>query len=176
VKKDQPTGDSLLDESLQHMKENEAATVKEWIEYLSGESWNPLKLRLQLRQVRQRLAKNLTEKGVCTTEKQNFVVFDMTTHPLVDSETKQRLLRRVQDGLLSRYCNDARRYDKRLLSLLYLAQASDVLENALNPLNDDDFDLAMKRVRDLSELDCDAESAKDGACEVMWAVFSSFDS
>jgi golgi phosphoprotein 3 len=135
-----------------------------------------MKLRLQLRNVRQRIAKNLTEKGVCTTEKQNYVVFDMTTHPVVDSQVKQRLMRRVQDGVLSRWTNDPQRWDKRLLALIVLAQASDVLENALNSLNDDDYDLAMKRVRDFMDLDFDAEAQKEGACEVLWAVLSSFNS
>lgn len=31
--------------------------VQDWIELLSGETWNPLKLRYQLRNVRERLAK-----------------------------------------------------------------------------------------------------------------------
>ncbi len=35
----------------------------------------------------------------------------------------------------------------RMLSLIFLAHASDVLENAFAPLNDDDYDVAMKRVR-----------------------------
>ena len=38
--------------------------------------------RYQLKNVRERLAKNLVEKGVLTTEKQNFLLFDMTTHPV----------------------------------------------------------------------------------------------
>lgn len=54
-----------------------------------GETWNPLKLHYQLRNVRERLAKNLVEKGVLTTEKQNFLLFDMTTHPLTNSNIKQ---------------------------------------------------------------------------------------
>ena len=37
-------------------------SVQTWIEYLSGETWNPLKLRYQLKNVRERLAKNLVEK------------------------------------------------------------------------------------------------------------------
>lgn len=56
---------------------------------LPGETWNPLKLHYQLRNVRERLAKNLVEKGVLTTEKQNFLLFDMTTHPLTNSTIKQ---------------------------------------------------------------------------------------
>ncbi|CAF0904032.1 unnamed protein product [Adineta steineri] len=61
---DTPTGDVLLNEALQHIKETQPQeTVQSWIEYLSGECWNPLKLKYQLRNVRERLAKNLVDKG-----------------------------------------------------------------------------------------------------------------
>lgn len=118
VKNDSPCGDVLLDEALKHIKDTEPPeTVQSWIEYLSGiflscchgngmfydndnfcfvgETWNPLKLSYQLKNVRERLAKNLVEKGVLTTEKQNFLLFDMTTHPLVDNVTKSRIVKRV---------------------------------------------------------------------------------
>jgi len=62
---------------------------------ITGETWNPLKLRYQLKNVRERLAKNLVEKGVLTTEKQNFLLFDMTTHPLTDNLAKSRLVKKV---------------------------------------------------------------------------------
>ena len=142
--------------------------------FFSGETWNPLKLRYQLRNVRERLAKNLVEKGVCTTEKQNFLLFDMTTHPLVDSGIKTKLIKKVQDSVLSQWTNDPQRMNKRMLSLLYLAHASDVLENAFAPLSDDDYDLAMKRVREILDLDFDTESMKEGANEMMWAVIAAF--
>ena len=87
--------------------------VQTWIEYLSGETWNPLKLRYQLKNVRERLAKNLTEKGVLTTEKQNFLLFDMTTHPVTDGAIKSRLIKKVQDAVLSKWVNDPHRMDKR---------------------------------------------------------------
>lgn len=111
LKSDKPTGDVILDETLKLIKETQPATetVTTWIEYLSGETWNPLKLRYQLRNVRERLAKNLVEKGVLTTEKQNFLLFgeffgqianyiaqlnsDMTTHPLTNSVMKTRLIK-----------------------------------------------------------------------------------
>lgn len=64
--------------------------------------------------------------------------------------------------------------DKRLLSLIFLAHASDVLENAFAPLSDDDYELAMKHVRELLELDLESESMKPNTCDVMWAVFASF--
>lgn len=139
-----------------------------------GETWNPLKLRYQLKNVRERLAKNLVEKGVLTTEKQNFLLFDMTTHPLVDSSSKSKLIKKVQDAVLAKWVNDPHRMDKRLLSLILLAHSSDVLENAFAPLSDDDYEVAMKRVRELLDLDMEAESLKDSTCEIMWAVFAAF--
>ena len=142
--------------------------------FFSGETWNPLKLRYQLRNVRERLAKNLVEKGVLTTEKQNFLLFDMTTHPLVDATMKQRVIRRVQDAVLGKWVNDTTRMDKRLLSLIFLAHSSDVLENAFAPLSDDDYELAMKRVRELLEVDPEIEAQKSNANEVMWAVVAAF--
>ena len=142
--------------------------------FFPGETWNPLKLKYQLRNVRERLAKNLVEKGVCTTEKQNFLLFDMTTHPLVDSAIKTKLVKKVQDSVLSQWTNDPHRMNKRTLSLIYLAHASDVLENAFAPLSDDDYDLAMKRVRELLDLEFDTESMKEGTNELMWAVIAAF--
>jgi len=175
VKNDSPCGDVLLDEALKHIKETEPPeTVQSWIEYLSGETWNPLKLSYQLKNVRERLAKNLVEKGVLTTEKQNFLLFDMTTHPLVDNVSKSRLVKKMQESVLSKWVNDPHRIDKRTLALIYMAHSSDVLENAFAPLNDDDYELAMKRVRELMDLDLDAESAKSGVNETMWAVIAAF--
>jgi len=175
LKSDAPTGDVLLDEALNHIKKNSPQeNVQNWIELLSGETWNPLKLTFQHRNVRERLAKNLVEKGVLTTEKQNFLLFDMTTHPLTNSTTKSRLIKKVQDSVLSKWANDVQRIEKRVLALIYLAHASDVLENAFAPLSDEDYDVAMKRVRYLLDLDPEEEAVKPGANEVLWAVVAAY--
>ncbi|XP_017307391.1 Golgi phosphoprotein 3 [Ictalurus punctatus] len=174
-KSDAPTGDVLLDEALKHIKETQPPeTVQSWIELLSGETWNPLKLHYQLRNVRERLAKNLVEKGVLTTEKQNFLLFDMTTHPLTNSNIKQRLIKKVQEAVLDKWVNDPQRMDKRLLALIFLAHSSDVLENAFAPLLDEQYDLAMKRVRQLLDLEPEGESMKSNANELLWAVVAAF--
>ncbi|XP_012676631.1 Golgi phosphoprotein 3 [Clupea harengus] len=174
-KSDAPTGDMLLDEALKHIKETQPPeTVQSWIELLSGETWNPLKLHFQLRNVRERLAKNLVEKGVLTTEKQNFLLFDMTTHPLTNSPIKLRLVRKVQESVLDRWVNEPQRMDKRSLALIFLAHSSDVLENAFAPLLDEQYDLAMKRVRLLLDLDPEGEAAKSGANELLWSVVAAF--
>lgn len=175
LKSETPTGDVLLDEALKHIKETEPPeTVQSWIEYLSGETWNPLKLKYQLKNVRERLAKNLVEKGVLTTEKQNFLLFDMTTHPLNDNVIKCRLVKKIQEAVLNKWVNDPQRMEKRMLALIFLAHASDVLENAFASLNDDDYEIAMKRVRELLDLDFEAEAAKPNSVEVLWTVFMAF--
>ncbi|XP_053200434.1 Golgi phosphoprotein 3 homolog sauron-like [Panonychus citri] len=174
VKNPNATGDVLLDEALKHIKDTQPETLQSWIDYLSGETWNPLRLKYQLKNVRERIAKNLVEKGVLTTEKQNFLLFDMTTHPLVDSGMKSKLIKKVQDAVLSKWVNDPHRMDKRLLALIILAHASDVLENAFVSLSDDDYEIAMRRVRELLDLDMENESMKPGSNETMWAIFATF--
>lgn len=47
----------------------------------------------------------------------------------------------VQDSVLSRWVGDPQRMDRRTLALIYLAHASDVLENAFAPLSDDDYEV-----------------------------------
>ncbi|KAH7643504.1 Golgi phosphoprotein 3 homolog sauron [Dermatophagoides farinae] len=173
IKNSEPTGDALLDEALKHIRETEIPeTLQCWIDYLSGETWNLLKLRYQLKNVRERLAKNLVEKGVLTTEKHNFFLFDMTTHPIINMTIKNKILKKVQDSLLSKWVNDPHRMDKRMLSLILLSHSSDVLDNAFMSLSDDDYEVAMKRTRELLELDMEAESQKPNTNELMWAVFA----
>jgi len=179
LKNSDPCGDVLLDEALKHIKEsNPQETVQTWIEYLSGDYrlkiTDPLKLRYQLKNVRERLAKNLVEKGILTTEKQNFLLFDMTTHPVIDKIPKNKLIMKVQNVMLTKSVIDPHRMEKRTLSLIFMAHSSDVLENAFPPLYGHDYYVAMKHVRDLLDLDLEAEAAKEKTNEVMWAVFAAF--
>ncbi|KAM4644300.1 Golgi phosphoprotein 3-like isoform 1-T2 [Amazona ochrocephala] len=175
LKSDAPTGDVLLDETLRHIKATEAAeTVQTWIELLTGETWNPFKLQYQLRNVRERVAKALVEKGILTTEKQNFLLFDMTTHPVSNGTEKQRLVRRLQESVLERWVNDPLRMERRTLALLVLAHSSDVLENVFASLADDKYDVAMNRTKDLLEMDPEVEAAKARATEMVWAVLAAF--
>ncbi|MBN3300006.1 GLP3L protein, partial [Amia calva] len=156
LKSDAPTGDVLLDEALKR------------------ETWNPLKLHYQLRNVRERLAKNLVEKGILTTEKQNFLLFDMTTHPVTNTTEKQRLVKRVQGSLLERWVNDTQRMDRRMLALIVLANASDVLENVFTALSDEQYETATARSKALLDSDPEVEGAKARACEMIWAVMAAF--
>lgn len=81
--------------------------------------------------------------------------------------------KQIQDSVLTKWIKDPQRMDKRMLSLIFLAHASDVLENAFAPLNDEDYELAMRRVRELLDLDYE-NAAKASTQEIMWAVFMAF--
>ncbi|KAJ7445596.1 Golgi phosphoprotein 3-domain-containing protein [Mycena latifolia] len=99
------TGETLLDETLKMIKQTEDAGEKmgvgTWVDLLSGETWNVLKIGFQLKQVRERLAKGLVDKGVLRTEKRNFLLFDMATHPVADAHVKAGVVNRVVSLLTS---------------------------------------------------------------------------
>ena len=61
-----------------------------------------MKIGYQLKQVRERLAKGLVDKGVLRTEKRNFLLFDMATHPIADLNAKEDVLRRTLALLTAR--------------------------------------------------------------------------
>lgn len=173
-----PTGDVLLDEALRHLKElnkdNVFENVAGWIEYLNGGSWHPWKARYKLKDVRNRLAKNLVEKGVLSAEKRNYYLFEHTIYPLTASGVKERLTKEIQDGLLKNWVNDLYRIDERILTLVLMAQSCDVLENALASLGNGEYELAMKRVECILELNFQEVSRRSDIPALVWAVFAVF--
>lgn len=102
-----------------------------------------MKIGYQLKQVRERLAKGLVDKGILRTEKRNFLLFDMATHPVADSGAKEEIRRRVRNVLTQRtvVLNGTQflpehlefRY-VRTIALVCAAYAANVLENALSTL------------------------------------------
>jgi Golgi phosphoprotein 3 len=102
-----------------------------------------MKIGYQLKQVRERLAKGLVDKGILRTEKRNFLLFDMATHPAADGGAKEEIRRRVRNVLTQRtvVLNDSQflpenlefRY-LRTLAMVCAAYAANVLENALSTL------------------------------------------
>ncbi|KAK6834545.1 hypothetical protein PG990_000637 [Apiospora arundinis] len=137
------TGEVLLDEALKMMKASEKMSVSSWIDLMSGETWNLMKIGYQLKQVRERLCKGLVDKGILRTEKRNFLLFDMATHPVADGGAKEEIRRRVRNVLTQRTVvlpasqflpeNLEFRYT-RTIAMVCAAYAANVLENALSTL------------------------------------------
>jgi len=124
----------------------------------AGETWNLMKIGYQLKQVRERLAKGLVDKGILRTEKRNFLLFDMATHPVTDTTAKDSLNRRVRAMLTQRTVVLAPspflpeemefRY-LRTISMLCAAYAANVLENALASLSHEARERAFAQVDEL---------------------------
>jgi len=152
---DRLTGEVLLDEALKMMKASEKMSVGSWIDLMSGETWNIMKIGYQLKQVRERLAKGLVDKGILRTEKRNFLLFDMATHPVADPTSKEEIRKRVISVLTARtpvltanaFLPEETPFRViRSVSMVCAAYAANVLENALSGLGHDSRERAFQRV------------------------------
>lgn len=113
-----------------------------------------MKIGFQLKQVRERLAKGLVDKGILRTEKRNFLLFDMATHPVADVRTKDAIVARVV-ALLTTTTSTVppQALDKegtqcraaRAACLVCAAYAASVLDNALVRLAYEDREAAFQR-------------------------------
>ena len=121
---------------------------------IAGETWNVLKIGYQLKQVRERIAKGLVDKGVLRTEKRNFLLFDMATHPVADGRIKEDVNIRVISLLSSRTSSippsslakpDIKYRVTRAIALVTAAYAANVLENPLQRLQYEEREACLSR-------------------------------
>lgn len=117
-----------------------------------------MKIGFQLKQVRERLAKGLVDKGVLRTEKRNFLLFDMATHPVADARTKESIVRRCTAlltattsaippealGKEGEHCRVT-----RTVALVCAAHAASVLDNAFGRLGYEERESAFQRCEDI---------------------------
>jgi Golgi phosphoprotein 3 len=186
------TGETILDETLKMMKaQTEKMAINSWIDLLSGEpicvfnylgwrslscswnvlntffsgeTWNVMKIGYQLKQVRERLAKGLVDKGVLRTEKRNFLLFDMATHPVADVRIKESIVSRavslltastatVPPAALDKEGTQCRAM--RAVCLVSTSYAASVLDNAFGRLQYEHREAAFQRCDEiLAEFSC----------------------
>jgi Golgi phosphoprotein 3 len=117
-----------------------------------------MKIGYQLKQVRERLAKGLVDKGILRTEKRNFLLFDMATHPVTDNTAKDEIRRRVRAVLTNRtvvlpptpWLPEEMDYRYlRTIAMLCAAYAANVLENALSSLGHEARERAFAQVDEM---------------------------
>jgi len=117
-----------------------------------------MKIGYQLKQVRERLAKGLVDKGILRTEKRNFLLFDMATHPVADGGAKDEIRRRVRNVLTNRtvvlppsqFLPEEMEFRYiRTIAMICGAYAANVLENALTTLSHEARERAFAQVDEL---------------------------
>ncbi|KAJ7893822.1 Golgi phosphoprotein 3-domain-containing protein [Mycena olivaceomarginata] len=140
------TGETLLDKMLKMMKQTEDAGEKMGCRHLGRFT--------QWCQVRERLAKGLVDNGVLRTEKRDFLLFDMATHPVADAHVKAGVVNRVVALLTSGTSPvppsalDAEGTQCRTLRVVCLAcaaYAASVLDNAFGRLGYEEREAAFGR-------------------------------
>lgn len=117
-----------------------------------------MKIGYQLKQVRERLQKGLVDKGILRTEKRNFLLFDMATHPVADGGAKDELRKRVRNVLTNRTVvippsqflpQEVEFRYLRTITMVCAAYAANVLENALATLGHESRERAFAQVDEL---------------------------
>jgi golgi phosphoprotein 3 len=117
-----------------------------------------MKIGYQLKQVRERLAKGLVDKGVLRTEKKNFLLFDMATHPVSDPTFKEEVIKRTHSLLSSRstslasdklYSEGVRYKTIRAVSMTCAAYAANVLENGMSNFSYEDRERSLAKCDEL---------------------------
>jgi Golgi phosphoprotein 3 len=117
-----------------------------------------MKIGYQLKQVRERLCKGLVDKGILRTEKKNFLLFDMATHPVADGGAKEEIRRRVRNVLTNRTVvlpgsqflpEELEFRVLRTIAMVCAAYAANVLENALTTLGHEARERAFAQVDEL---------------------------
>lgn len=125
-----------------------------------------------MRNVRERLFKELVERGILSTVKIDYWLFDYCMHPVKDFGAIKRLRNKIKYALLDNFSNDLRRMDKRTLSLLILAQYSGGIEDCLSGLSSEQERLALRRSHDIEVSNFEMESRNGNDSELHWAVFA----
>jgi Golgi phosphoprotein 3 len=157
------TGEVLLDEASRIIR-SDVDSVANWVDLLSGETWNLYKIGYQLKQVRERIAKGLVDKGVLRTEKKSFVLFDVPTHPVSNPRVKEALIQRIVDALLGR----GQKPSVRTIAVCCAAYAANVLENAFVGLSHSQREQAFQKVDTMLKDHCYLnEKVTTGTTDVM---------
>jgi Golgi phosphoprotein 3 len=60
-----------------------------------GETWNFSKLNYQLKQVRERIAKGLVEKGILRNDMKSYFLFEVSAYPMRDTQPKKDLVKKL---------------------------------------------------------------------------------
>lgn len=167
-----PTNEVLLDETIRILQREEHS-IGGWLDLLSGETWNPLKASLQIKNVRQRVAKGLVDKGVLRTDRQSFILFDMATHPVASLRTKNSLCKRIINTCMGRGPIPT----LRSVTVVVAALSANIIDFALQSLPPSDRTSALNRAEELLRIysgPCERNTALPAANVVIAGVFSVF--
>lgn len=112
-----------------------------------------MKISYQLRQVRERIAKGLVDKGVLRTDRKTILgLVDIAVHPLADNRVKEQLITRLIRALNEKsvQSSTSSTVDLRTRATIAAAYAASVLDAALSTkLRSAERDRLMQRAQEM---------------------------
>jgi Golgi phosphoprotein 3 len=172
VKNPSSTGEMILDETLKLISVDETQNVANWVDLLSGESWNIVNVHYyQLRRVRERIAKGLVDKGILCTSKTNFIFFDKVIHPIAAPHVKKELVQCIKNTLLGR----GPAADRHQIALVCAAYVANVMEPVWMAMTPEERDQALDKAEELMKRYANFnEDVAKNSTEIMVAVIHIF--
>lgn len=172
VKNPAPCNDEILDEALKHIiNTEEKENVEQWLALLCGDTFNPMLMYFQIKNLRVRIRKTLYDKGILSLGSTSlFGVISHSTYSIANYDVRHSLIKEVHTILFKECPADITKMEPRKLALLTMAYSSRVLESAFLKLNDQDYEKVFRRLQAIMDLDHEKVAIGHGtAWEVVWA-------
>ncbi|KAI5987935.1 Golgi phosphoprotein 3-domain-containing protein [Pisolithus marmoratus] len=141
---DRQTGETILDETLKMMKAQEVDSGKPISLWMHTRTWNVMKIVTSLSRFANDSPRVWWIRVFFRTEKRNFLLFDMATHPVADIRSKDAIITRVVTSTIP----PMQGYGGAIC-LVCAAYAASVLDNALGRLTYEDREAAFQRCDDI---------------------------
>uniref|UniRef100_A0A0N4ZZG7 Golgi phosphoprotein 3 (GPP34) n=1 Tax=Parastrongyloides trichosuri TaxID=131310 RepID=A0A0N4ZZG7_PARTI len=171
--------DSLMNQCMTHIiKYSGKYNIRTWILLLSGQSLNFMMIHTHIRLMRERICKNLVEKGVLECGFETNFFLTMHSFKFKNREEQRKVLIKFQKGLLSGYQVEYTKFDPRVLALIYLTFAAEAENLPTECLSDDDYVRAMNNLYKIKNSNFNELAMKrsDNFGEIFWGVFDVFKS
>ncbi|CEF69976.1 Golgi phosphoprotein 3 [Strongyloides ratti] len=173
IKKDK-ISDFLMNQCINYIsKYNGKYSIKSWLLFLSGQSLNFMMINSHIKLMREKLCKNLVDKGILECGLQTNFIFKMHNFKFRSREEQNKILLLFQRGLLSEYKPDYTKYDSKVLALIFLTYAGEIENLPTECLNEDDYVRAINNLYSIKDSNFNeiARSVDNKFGDLYWGVF-----
>uniref|UniRef100_A0AC35THS3 WAPL domain-containing protein n=1 Tax=Rhabditophanes sp. KR3021 TaxID=114890 RepID=A0AC35THS3_9BILA len=169
----QKTGDLLLDTTLAKIQKcTNKYNVSQWLNYLSGSSFNIFNVSFQITYMRQKIAKSLVEKGYLQFGFRSLFNMSYNTFDLRDRSKQEELVNIFHKYLSTNASNFSSNFKDRNSIAIILAHFGEAMFLVLNSLTDAKYNNAMSCLKNAIAENFQLESNvnKNESEDIMWAV------
>eukprot|EP00917_Polyrhabdina_sp_WS-2016_P004683 GHVP01010809.1.p1 GENE.GHVP01010809.1~~GHVP01010809.1.p1 ORF type:complete len:263 (+),score=31.43 GHVP01010809.1:38-790(+) len=93
------TGDNVLDETLNLLKNSKERNIEDWIYLLCGDSIRIWKRDLRLINVKERILKGMVDKNILKIERNNYLIFERIFYPIKLINEKLNIINSINNIL-----------------------------------------------------------------------------